>query len=184
MSLTVIASGMYAGKTDELLRRVRRAQHAKKAVALLKPIIDTRYSESDIVSHNGLRVTATPVSADALSEELKRLKADFYAIDEIQFFTIDQRAIDIIDSLADKCEIVVAGLDRDFTGRPFESTKELMAIADSIIKFPAVCDKCGADAMRTQRMVDGREATSGVTVQIGGHESYEARCRQCFIKGE
>jgi thymidine kinase len=187
VSLTVVTGPMFSGKTDELLRRVRRARHAKKHVALIKPLIDNRYSETDVVSHNGLSIEATPVDPQELRRALRDIWAtsddvvNFYAIDEIQFFDIDQTVLNVIEALADRWEVVIAGLDMDFRGQPFEQTMKLMAVADHVIKFPAVCDVCGMDAARTQRVVNGEAVTDGAVVQVGGEESYEARCRGCFV---
>jgi len=164
---------MFSGKTEELIRRVRRALFAKQTVQAFKPSVDDRYAKEKIVSHQGIDIEAEPVASSY--DLIRRVKpeTDVVAIDEAQFF--DNDMIDGINILADKgYRVIVAGLDQDFQGRPFHPVPELMAIAETVTKVRAVCSRCGKEASRTQRLVHGEEQ-----VKVGGAESYEARCRGC-----
>ena len=175
--LEVICGSMFSGKSEELIRRVRRAQFAKQEVKVFKPAIDNRYSEEAVVSHNGTSVIAIPVSC-AL-DICKHITAhtDVVAIDEVQFF--DEHVIDVVQQLADEgYRVIVAGLDQDFRGEPFGPVPTLMSIAESVTKLQAVCTVCGSPASRTQRLIDGRPASYyDPVILIGASESYEPRCR-------
>ena len=177
--IEVISGCMFAGKTEELIRRVRTLQYAKKDIVVVKPSIDNRYSVTEVASHAGSRVRSVCVSS-AL-EILQHVKptTDVVAIDEVQFF--DHDIIDICEYLADKgVRVICAGLDRDFRAEPFGVMPELMTRAEFITKLSAVCVVCGAPATRTQRLVDGKPASyDDPIVLVGASEAYEARCRHC-----
>jgi thymidine kinase len=177
--IEVISGCMFAGKTEELIRRVRTLQYAKKDIVVVKPSIDNRYSVTEVASHAGSRVRSVCVSS-AL-EILQHVKptTDVVAIDEVQFF--DHDIIDVCEYLADKgVRVICAGLDRDFRAEPFGVMPELMTRAEFITKLSAVCVVCGAPATRTQRLVDGKPASyDDPIVLVGASEAYEARCRHC-----
>jgi len=180
-SIEMIVGPMYSGKSEELIRRVRRAKIAKQTVQVFKHAVDNRYSKEDVVSHCGDKVEAIPVKN---SEELiKNLYKDtkVVAIDEIQFF--DDNIIEIVKRLADNnIRVICAGLDMDFRGEPFGNIPKLLAIAEYVDKISAICVVCGNPATRTQRLINGKPAKySDPIVLIGAHESYEARCRNCHI---
>lgn len=179
-SITVICGSMFAGKSEELIRRARRALYARKKVQVFKPSIDKRYDETSVVTHMGVRHEAIPVeSVDVLRAAIDP-KADVILIEEAQFF--DHRLVDLAQELADSGkEVVLGGLDQDFRRKPFGPMPALMAIADEVVKLRAVCMKCGAPASHTYRMIDGRPAhEDDPIILIGATESYEARCRRCF----
>lgn len=171
--IEVIAGSMFSGKTEELIRRIRRAQIAKLKVAVFKPRIDTRYSVDKIVSHNDLSLPSIVV--DKASEIIKYAKdAQVIGIDEAQFF--DQELVDVCEKLANEGKrVIVAGLDQDYKGRPFEPMPQLLAIAEYITKMHAICVICGSPASKTQRKIK-----SGERVIVGASDIYEARCRKCF----
>lgn len=176
---------MFAGKTEELLRRVERARIAGKQVLLLKPELDTRYSPEEVVTHYGrslpcLRLsTSTPGRAlQALAPELAL--ADVVAFDEAHFFGPEFPTL--CESLVARGKrVIVAGLDLNFRGEPFGPMPELLALADEVVKLTAVCAACGAPATRSQRLVAGQPAADGPEILIGGLESYEPRCRDHFV---
>ena len=175
--LELICGSMFSGKSEELIRRVRRAQFAKQNVQVFKPAIDNRYSEESVVSHNGTTVTAKPVQAsiDILQQVI--VATDIVAIDEIQFFDVE--IVDVVQILANQGHrVIVAGLDQDFRGEPFGQVPALMAIAESVTKLQAVCTSCGSPASRTQRLIDGKPASyNDPIILVGASESYEPRCR-------
>jgi thymidine kinase len=177
----VIVGPMYSGKSEELIRRIRRTKFAKQKVQVFKPEIDIRYSKEDVVSHCGGKEDAIPVKDS--SEILELLEADtqVVAIDEVQFF--DKGIIDIIIALADNNKrVICAGLDMDFRGVPFGPIPALLAIAEFVYKIQAICVVCGNPATRTQRLINGKPAKyEDPIVLIGATESYEARCRKCHI---
>lgn len=177
----VIVGPMYSGKSEELIRRIRRTKIAKQKVQVFKPEIDNRYSKVDVVSHCGGKADAVPVKNS--SEILSILEADtqVVAIDEVQFF--DEGIIEIITTLADNNKrVICAGLDTDFRGVPFGSIPTLLAIAEFVDKIQAICVVCGNPATRTQRLINGKPAKyEDPIVLIGATESYEARCRKCHI---
>ncbi len=173
----LICGSMFSGKSEELIRRVRRAQFAKQKIAVFKPKIDDRYSKEEVVSHNGTAVIALPITR---SNELWEYISDDYdviAIDEAQFF--DEEIINHVQKLADHgFRVIVAGLDQDFRGRPFGPMPALLAIAEQVTKLQAVCTVCGSPASRTQRLIDGKPAGSDdPTILVGASEAYEPRCR-------
>jgi thymidine kinase len=177
--IEVITGPMYSGKSEELIRRIRRVKIAKKKVKVFKPIIDDRYSNDNVVSHSGDSIEAIPV--DHPEELYDRLEEDteVVAIDEIQFFS--EEIVEIIESLADDGKrVIVAGLDRDFKNEPFTPVPELLAKAEYIEKLHAICLQCGDPATRTQRLIDGEPASyNDPLILVGATENYEARCRSC-----
>jgi thymidine kinase len=172
--IEVITGSMFSGKTEELIRRVKRALFARQRVQAFKPRIDDRYDASAIVSHQSITLEAVAV---ANSDSLERRVVDetqVVAIDEAQFF--DRDIVDVVERLASRgIRVIVAGLDQDYLGRPFHPMPELMAIAEEVTKVHAVCTVCGGSASRSQRLIP-----EGTTVLVGGSEAYEARCRTCF----
>lgn len=177
--LEVICGCMFAGKTEELIRRINVLSFAKKNIIVFKPKIDDRYSETEIVSHAGTHVPCIVVSN--AKEILNHIEADteVVAIDEVQFF--DEDIVDVCEYLADKgLRVMVAGLDKDFRGEPFGVLPELLTRAEFVTKLTAVCAKCGAPATRTQRLVDGKPASfEDPIVLVGAVDHYEPRCRHC-----
>ncbi|MGN6735467.1 MAG: thymidine kinase, partial [Candidatus Binatia bacterium] len=154
----VICGSMFSGKSEELIRRVRRAQFAKQKIAVFKPKIDNRYHEQSVVSHNGSSFIAKAISHSV--EILHHVEADMdiIAIDEVQFF--DEGIVRVVEQLADSGHrVIVAGLDLDFRGEPFGQVPALMAIAEHVTKLQAVCTVCGSPSSRTQRLIDGRPAS-------------------------
>ncbi|MCW6074720.1 thymidine kinase [Clostridium sporogenes] len=177
--IEVIAGPMYSGKTEELIRRIRRAEIAKQKVQVFKPEIDNRYSKQDVVSHAGDKIQSVPVKSS--KEILKKLldDTDVIGIDEAQFF--DDSLVEIVSKIANNNRrVICAGLDMDFKGEPFGPMPKLMAIAEFVDKIQAVCMVCNNPATRTQRLINGKPAKkSDPVVLIGAQESYEARCRKC-----
>lgn len=183
-TITVICGSMFAGKTEELIRRARRALYAKQKVQVFKPAIDSRYDEAMVVTHMGVRHDA--VAIGSVSELIAKVDKDtnFVGIEEVQFFSSE--IIPFLVKLADKgVDVVVAGLDQDFRRLPFGPVPELMAIADDVVKLHAICMNCGAIASHTYRSIDGKPAhVDDPLILIGATESYEARCRRCYkIRG-
>lgn len=173
--IEVVCGSMFSGKTEELIRRLRRAQIAKQKVAIFKPKIDTRYSQSEIVSHSEQKIPSTVVET---AEQILLFSSDaqVIGIDEAQFF--DLSLVDVCQKLADQGKrVIIAGLDTDYRGVPFEPMPQLLAVAEYITKTLAVCMKCGAPANRTQRITN-----SGERVLVGAQDYYEARCRECYEK--
>ncbi|UCH59493.1 MAG: thymidine kinase [Anaerolineales bacterium] len=177
-SLEVITGSMFCGKTDELIRRLRRATIARQKVQVFKPVIDNRYSVEKVTSHAGSEFDAIPIHS--ASELLARLDVEttVVAIDEAQFF--DDKILAICHNLADKgLRVIVAGLDTDFRGEPFGQMPALMAQAERVDKLHAICMVCGEPASRTQRLVNGNPARyDEPVVVVGAAELYEARCRE------
>ena len=181
-SLEVICGPMFSGKSEELIRRLRRAKIAKQNVLVFKHALDNRTTIEHIASHNGNKIDACPTdnSLEIKKGGLTKI-IDVIGIDEVQFF--DNAIIQIICELVDVGKrVVVAGLDCDFRGIPFGPISILLAIADTITKLQAICTECGKDAHLTQRLVNGKPAKfNDPIVQIGAEESYQARCRTCYI---
>jgi len=185
--LEVITGCMFAGKTEELLRRVERARIAKKRVLLFKPSLDTRYSQEEVVTHYGRSLPCRRLPTDISGRRFSQLVTprglritDVFAFDEAHFFGPEFPAL--CDALvAQDKRVIVAGLDLNFRGEPFGPMPELLASADEVMKLHAVCVVCGAPATRSQRLIDGRPAREGPEILLGGLESYEARCRSCFV---
>lgn len=177
-SVEVVCGPMFSGKTEELIRRVKRAQIAKQRVQIFKPALDTRYSDEDVVSHSSLTIKAEPV--ENAVEILVRLKDStrVVAIDEIQFF--DEAIITVVTKLAARgCRVICAGLDLDYKAQPFGPIPQLLAIADEVTKIHAICTVCGAPAVRSQRLGRSKEQ-----VLLGEKDAYEARCRGHYQNDE
>ena len=171
--IEVICGSMFSGKTEELIRRLRRARIARQQTQVFKPTLDERYSNDEVVSHNENSVTTTPVDTPA---EIRRLvsDADVVGIDEAQFF--DEDLVPVCQVLADEGHrVIVVGLDTDYRAEPFDPMPQLMAVAEHVTKLHAVCVVCGAPANHSQRIVPGEDR-----VLVGATEAYEPRCRQCF----
>ena len=180
--IEVICGSMFCGKTEELIRRVRRAIIARQQVKVFKPQIDDRYGIQNITSHTGQSVEAIPVESSG--EILAQAEGSFtvVAIDEAQFF--DMGLVAVVKRLVDERaqRVLIAGLDTDFRGEPFGPMPHLLSIAEEVLKLRAICVVCGEAASRTQRLVDGRPAAyDDPTILVGAQESYEARCRQHHI---
>lgn len=171
--IEVIVGSMFSGKTEELIRRLRRAQIAQQEVAIFKPIIDNRFSEDHLVSHSEQRIPSTAI--DDVREILEKSKdARVVAIDECQFF--DLEIVEVCQKLADQGKrVIVAGLDQDYRGLPFDPMPQIMAIAEYVTKTLAICVKCGNPANKTQRVTKQTDR-----VVVGALEAYEARCRRCY----
>jgi thymidine kinase len=173
----VITGSMFSGKSEELIRRIRRAQIARQKVQIFKPRIDDRYAADQIVSHSDMKMPSQVVSS--ADEILSRLEegTQVVGIDEGQFF--DPTLVSVVNALADRgLRVIVAGLDQDYRGRPFDPMPQLLAVAEYVDKTLAICMRCGAPANRTQRLVASQDR-----VVVGGAHEYEARCRQCFQPG-
>ncbi len=177
--LEVVCGSMFSGKSEELIRRVRRASYGKLEVQVFKPLLDNRYSADEVVSHNGTKVIAMPVKCAADILENIITETQVVAIDEVQFF--DDVIIDVVQHLADRgMRVIVAGLDQDFRGEPFGPVPMLMSLAESVTKLQAICMSCGSPASRTQRLIDGRAASyHEPVILVGASEAYEPRCRHC-----
>lgn len=178
--IEVISGVMFSGKTEELIRRVRRAIIAGKSVQVFKSHLDDRYmTMHSVTTHDGLAVEAQPVDSAAEIMRLLRPSTQVAAIDEVQF--LDAGIVGVTTTLADRgVRIVAAGTDTDFRGEPFGAMPSLMAVAEEVTKLHAICLKCGADACRNQRLIDGTPAHyDSPTIMVGGREQYEARCRAC-----
>ncbi len=175
--IEAICGPMFSGKTEEMIRRLRRAMIARKRVQVFKPAIDTRYSEDEIVSHADIRMRSEPVK-DA-REILNRIdwRTQVVGIDEANFFGPD--LLEIANQLADSGkQVIIAGLDTDYLGRSFPPMPDLLAMAESITKMLAICMRCGAPAKHTQRLIGSEDL-----ILIGAAGAYEARCRRCFEPG-
>ena len=173
--IEVIAGSMFSGKSEELIRRLRRAKIARQKIQVFKPDIDSRFSNDHIVSHSEIRHESANVRT---SEDIRaRIEPDtqVIGIDEAQFF--DNELIPIVNELAERgVRVIIAGLDQDYTGKPWEPMPQLLAIAEYITKTHAICMKCGQPANYTQRTFESEER-----VAVGGEGMYEARCRSCFV---
>lgn len=173
--IEVICGSMFSGKTEELIRRMKRAMFAKQKVEIFKPAIDTRYSEEDVVSHDKSSILSTPIDSSS-SILLLASNADVVGIDEAQFF--DQGIVDVCNQLANNgIRVIVAGLDMDFRGVPFGPMPALCAVADDVTKVHAICVKCGNLAYVSHRIVEGEKQ-----VMLGEQTKYEPLCRECYRK--
>jgi thymidine kinase len=173
--IEVIAGSMFSGKSEELIRRLRRARIARQKVQVFKPVIDVRYSQEHIVSHSEMRHESATVSTAA--ELLSRIEkgTEVVGIDEGQFF--DNELVAVANELARRgLRVIIAGLDQDYTGKPFEPMPQLLAIAEYITKTHAICVRCGQPANYSQRTFESEER-----VAVGANDKYEARCRRCFV---
>jgi thymidine kinase len=172
--IEVICGSMFSGKSEELIRRLRRAIIARQRVQIFKPTIDARYSDAEIVSHSEMRLPSISVaSSEGLIEKLDP-RTEVVGVDEAQFF--DAGIVEICQRMADQGKrVIVAGLDKDYRGAPFGPIPALMAVAEDVTKTLAICVRCGAPANNTQRLVESDEL-----VVVGAQGLYEARCRRCF----
>ncbi len=177
--IEVICGSMFSGKTEELIRRVRRAQIARQRVQVFKHSLDARYAQREVASHNGLQLEAIPVENAAQLRALIAPETTVVAIDEGQFF--DEGLVDLCEELADRgLRVIVAGLDLDFRGEPFGPMPQLMARAERVDKLQAICVVCGGPASRTQRLINGQPAAyDDPVILVGADEVYQARCRGC-----
>ncbi|MDT7908368.1 thymidine kinase [Thermus sp.] len=177
--IEVIAGPMFSGKSEELIRRVRRALIARQSVLVFKPRLDNRYHESHVVSHDGKQVAAIPVESAAEMEAHLDPLPQVVAVDEVQF--LDRGLLSLVERLAAQgVRVILAGLDLDFRGEPFGLMPELLARAEFVEKLSAICPRCGAPATRTQRLVNGKPARySDPVILVGAEEHYEPRCRAC-----
>jgi thymidine kinase len=172
--IEVIVGSMFSGKSEELIRRLRRAQIARQKVQIFKPALDTRYADDHIVSHSEMRIPSTAVTSARQLLEQVLPDTEVVGVDEGQFF--DQELPAVCNTLADRGKrVIVAGLDQDYLGKPFEPMPQLLAIAEYITKTLAICMSCGNPANHTQRLV-----ASDDRVLLGAQGLYEARCRACF----
>ena len=181
--IEVICGCMYAGKTEELLRRVRRIEYAKKDVIVFKPLIDNRYSNDEVVSHNNTSTKSLNIKKSMDIYNYIDLDNLPYAIviDEVQF--MDEKIVDVCEDLANRgVRVIAAGLDKDFRGEPFGIMPELLARAELVTKLNAICQVCGGLATRTQRIINGKPAKyNDPVIMVGAKEQYEARCRHCHV---
>lgn len=179
--IEVICGSMFSGKSEELIRRVRRAQIARQRVAVFKPALDDRYDRRQVASHDGARMEAIAVRESAEIPGRLPEGATVAAIDEAQF--LDEGIVGVAQALAGAgVRVIIAGLDMDFRGEPFGAMPRLMALAEAVDKLQAICMVCGAPASRTQRLVNGRPAAyTDPIILIGAQEAYEARCREHHV---
>ncbi|MDY5357376.1 MAG: thymidine kinase [Candidatus Cryptobacteroides sp.] len=172
-SIEVICGSMFSGKTEELIRRLKRAQFAKQKVEIYKPCIDVRYSEEEVVSHEGHSIMSTPIDSPA-SMLLLSSDVEVVGIDEAQFF--DDTIVEVVQTLADRgVRVIIAGLDTDFMGKPFGPMPALMAVAEDIQKVHAICVKCGSPANHSHRLTSNDKL-----VVLGEKDVYEPLCRHCY----
>ena len=173
--IEVIAGSMFSGKSEELIRRLRRAKIARQKVQVFKPLIDSRFSDNHIVSHSEMRHESSNIHS--AMEIMAKVEPDteVVGIDEGQFF--DDQLVNVANELAGRgIRVIIAGLDQDYTGKPFEPMPQLLAIAEYITKTHAICMKCGQPANYSQRTFESEER-----VAVGASDKYEARCRACFV---
>ncbi|QNO15139.1 thymidine kinase [Alkalicella caledoniensis] len=179
--IEVVTGSMFSGKSEELIRRVKRARYGKKKTIVFKPEIDDRYCPNSVVSHSGDQVNA--ININSATEIFNYVTEDIevVAIDEVQFFGKD--VIDVCQKLANQGKrVITAGLDTDFKGVPFGHTHILMSVAEYVDKLQAICVVCGNPASKTQRLIEGRPASAlDPIILVGAKESYEARCRRCHV---
>jgi thymidine kinase len=177
--IEMICGSMFSGKSEELIRRVRRTQFAKQSCVTFKPSIDNRYSEVEVVSHTGMKVPAYAVTHSSQILKYVTEEVEVVAIDEIQFF--DDEIVKVVQQLANMGKrVICAGLDQDFRGLPFGKVPELLSIAEHVTKLNAVCASCSSPASRTQRLINGKPALfEDPIILVGASESYEPRCRHC-----
>jgi thymidine kinase len=184
LTLEVIIGPMFSGKTSELIRLVEREIYARRKAAIFKPSFDTRYSAKQVASHNGLRygaysIAATKVGVSRIASVAASKKLDVIGVDEVNFFP--EAIVDVLDAQASRRKVIACGLNLNFKAEPFLSTMELAARADRVRYLSAVCVRCGGEATRTQRLVNGKPAPrSSPVIIVGGKELYEPRCRDCY----
>ncbi|RAL23596.1 thymidine kinase [Lujinxingia litoralis] len=175
--IEVICGPMFSGKTEELIRRLKRATYARQSVQIFKPAIDNRYDDSAIVSHSQLSLPSVPVADLRELRQALDPQVDVVGIDEVQFF--DDRVVDFCEELADSGHrVVVAGLDQDYLGKPFGPMPALLSVAEYITKLMSICVHCGNPAHRSYRLSEDPQQ-----VLVGTGQQYEARCRRCFTRG-
>lgn len=176
--IELICGSMFSGKTEELIRRLRRAKIAQQHVQVFKPLIDQRYSVAKVASHNGMNFEAVPVEKAADIPALLDKNVTVVGIDEVQFF--DEGIINLVDELANRgLRVILAGLDLDFRGEPFGAMPQLICRAEYVDKLHAICVVCGEEACRTQRLVNGQPADyDDPIILVGAAEAYEPRCRE------
>lgn len=173
--IEVICGSMFSGKTEELIRRLKRAQLAHQKVEIFKPSLDVRYSDLDVVSHDGESIRSTPVE-NSMSILLLSSNSEVIGIDEAQFF--DQNLVNVCNELAERgVRVIIAGLDMDYTGKPFGPMPQLCAISDDVTKVHAICMRCGALAYVSHRKVNDSHQ-----VMLGEVNEYEPLCRQCYLE--
>ncbi len=179
--LEVICGSMFSGKSEELIRRLKRAEFAQKNLLVFKHSLDDRHTIEHVTAHSGSKIKAIPVEKPNIILELITEDIEIVGIDEIQFF--DKQVINVVCQLIEKgIKVIIAGLDLDFKGIPFGPMPILMAIADSVTKLKAICIYCGNDAHFTQRLVNGKPAKyNDPIIVVGAEEQYQARCRNCHI---
>ena len=179
--IEVVVGPMYSGKSEELIRRLKRAKIAKQNIIVFKPHIDDRYSKSDVVSHSGDSIEAIPIEKPSDIYDLIDEDIQVVGIDEVQFF--DEDIVNIAVDLANKgVRVIAAGLDMDFKGEAFGPTPRLLAVSEFVDKIQAICSVCGQPATRSQRLINGKPARyNDPIIQVGAVESYEARCRKCHV---
>lgn len=171
--IEVVCGSMFSGKTEELIRRVHRAEYARRKIQVFKPEIDNRYEKDHLVSHSKMKTPSQIVKTSQEIHDLVKYDTEIIAIDEVQFF--DDNIVAVCEKLANNGKrVIVAGLDQDFSGKPFGQMPALLAIAEYVAKLNAICVKCGNPASRTQRLTKSKE-----TVVVGATDIYEARCRNC-----
>ena len=173
--IEVVCGSMFSGKTEELLRRVKRAKYARLQTVVFKPKVDDRYDEVKVVTHEGLSTEAVPIASSGEMLSLIGPNVAVVGVDEVQFF--DDGVVDVCEELANRgVRVICAGLDQDYRGMPFGPMPRLLAVAEEVTKLHAVCVRCGREASRSQRLV----AMEG-QLFVGGAAAYEARCRKCFV---
>ena len=174
-----ICGSMYAGKTEELIRRLKRLDFVRRPYCLFKPVIDNRYSEDEVVSHSGLKMPSIPIEHPIQILDHITDKTYAVAIDEVQFF--EENVVDVVEYLADRgIRVIVAGLDKDFRGEPFGTMPILLTKSEFVTKLTSICSVCGAPATRSQRLINGQPASyHDPIIQVGAKEAYEPRCRHC-----
>lgn len=180
-ALEVICGSMFSGKSEELIRRIKRSEFAKQSIITFKHHFDNRNAVEAVVSHNGTKVQAIPIKDPTDILNFINTKHEVVGIDEIQFFPLT--IVNVVCELINQGKrVIVAGLDLDFRGNPFGCIPILMSVADSVTKLKAICMDCGKDAHYTQRLVNGNAAKfDDPLILIGAEESYQARCRDCHI---
>ncbi len=172
--IEVVCGSMFSGKTEELIRRLRRAQFARQEIAIFKPVIDKRYSDVEVVSHDAHKLTSTPVASPAELLGQVGPEIQVVGVDEAQFF--DETLVDVCQTLANRgVRVIVAGLDTDYLGQPFGPMPRLMAVAEDVQKVHAICVRCGALANHSHRLSKSEDL-----VLLGEKDIYEPLCRECF----
>ena len=182
-SIEVVCGSMFSGKSEELIRRVRRAKIAKLKVQVFKHSLDIRFHENNVSSHSGYKIQAHPVNDVSQIRELLEDDTQVLGIDEVQFF--DEEVVELCQEMANRGKrVIVAGLDLDFRAKPFGPMPTLLAVAEHVDKLTAICMKCGMPASRSQRLINGIPASAdSPVIDVGADERYEARCRQCHRLG-